>query len=295
MLFLGNLVSCVSLLPPESVPVYPELDRRLFSALSQLCVARPEFRRLLPGIANTAVTAVLEEKTLATLVQLADEMDVDIDACTSKQEIVEVLLSSGKSLRAPSPGTGGGGPALENRSMVDLCLLAQEKDVDITPCRGQAIRILQASGKELQPTRDGSTDLVALVSLFGMTLGGGQTRTGWARFVTPHDCVEKADVDGDADRIIKLSLSKKGLTGALCFFALFQECSSRQNICQFSRRPHMHIFNVVVACGGEMFPTKTLVLLTHVFVASPGPIQAVIGNMTALGFLHLQDNHLNGE
>lgn len=167
--FLMNLVSCVSILPPESAPIFPELDGRLLPAFSQLCVAEPGLGRMYPAVAGVAVRATLEEQTMKRLIQLADEVDVDVDICTSKVEIVETLLASGKSLE-PSPATGDRA-LLESQSMLDLCVLAEEKCVDITLCKGQAIRILLRSGKGLEPRRDTETDRAALMAFFGATNG----------------------------------------------------------------------------------------------------------------------------
>lgn len=145
--FLINLVSCVSVLPPENVPVFPELDSRLLPAFSQLCVAQPDLRQMYPAVAGVAAKVMLEGKTLKGLVQLADEVDVDIDNCTSKDHVVQALLTSVKSLE-PGPATGDRA-ALENQSLLDLCLLAQQHGVDMGRCKNEAIRSILGSGKGL--------------------------------------------------------------------------------------------------------------------------------------------------
>lgn len=96
--FLINLVSCVSVLPPESVPIFPHLDSRLLPAFGRLCVAESELRRTYQGVAIMASRAILEAMTMKTLFGLAEEVHVDVDNCTSKDQVVENLLISDKSL-----------------------------------------------------------------------------------------------------------------------------------------------------------------------------------------------------
>lgn len=85
-------------LPTDDVPVLPRLDKRLLPAFGALCAAEPELRRLYPAVAGAAVRAMLESKSMKGLFQLADEIDVDVEDCTSKDAVVQALLTSGKSL-----------------------------------------------------------------------------------------------------------------------------------------------------------------------------------------------------
>lgn len=222
MSFLVNLVSCVCAFPPENVPVFPELDSRLLPAFSQLCVAQPDLRLMYPGVAGVAAKALLEERTLKRLVQLADEVNVDIDNCASKEQVVETLLASGGSLE-PGPATGDR-TVFENHSMLDLCVLAQEKDVDISLCKDQAIRILLGSGKGLQPRRDAETDRAALMTFFVATYGPSWAiSTGWGTSAAVSEW-HGVTVDGSG-RVTELRLGYNKLTGALnC-------CLSKDSLC----------------------------------------------------------------
>lgn len=126
--FLLNLVSCVCVLPPDNVPVVPALDSRLLPAFGALCAAEPELRRLYPDVGNAVVKAMLKEKTIYGLMELAMEVDEDVTSCESKEEIIQILLASEKVLlpggatgddtlveedvRSPLPSGKGAGPAV---------------------------------------------------------------------------------------------------------------------------------------------------------------------------------------
>eukprot|EP00903_Cladosiphon_okamuranus_P009444 g9004.t1 len=111
--FLLNLVACVCVLPSETTPVLPKLDKRLLPAFGALCAADPELRAMYPAVAGVAVSAMLETKTMKGLFQLAEEVDVGVDTCISKYAVVQALLVSGKSLVLSPHGATSDRAALE--------------------------------------------------------------------------------------------------------------------------------------------------------------------------------------
>lgn len=179
--FLLNLVACVRVLPPESTPVFPKLDKRLLPAFGTMCAADPELRGMYPVVAGVAVTAMLEAKTMKGLFHLVDKVGVDIDNCTSKDAVVQTLLSSGKSL-VPS----------------------SVMNARVTP---------PAQAAPAAPVRDAATDRGVLVEFFNDT--GGQSwknNTGWGTSA-PLGEWYGVTVDGQ-DRVVKLTLQKNNLKGA---------------------------------------------------------------------------------
>lgn len=84
----------------------PKLDKRLLPAFGALCAADPQLRGMYSVVADIAVRAMLEAKTMKGLFQLADEVDIDVDSCTSKEAVVQTLISCSKSL-VPSSATRG--------------------------------------------------------------------------------------------------------------------------------------------------------------------------------------------
>ena len=209
--FLLNLVSCVCVLPPTGTPVLPSLDKRLLPAFGALCAAEPELRELYSVVAAVALRAMLEAKTTKGIFQLADEVGVDVDDCTSKDAVVQAMLASGKCL-LPGPATGDRA-VLETQSMLELCVLARDMDVDITLGKKQVIRMILASGKRLEPLQNATTDRAALLVLFGATNGRSwKKNTGWGTS-RPLGEWYGVVVDGGG-RVIKLILNDNNLAGA---------------------------------------------------------------------------------
>lgn len=89
--------------------------------------------------------------------------------------------------RYPEVGNMSVGAALEGKSMLDLCMLARENDVDITHCdKTPVIRALVSSGKAIGgkamavPVQPATTDRDALMELFNSTKGPlWSTSTAW--------------------------------------------------------------------------------------------------------------------
>ncbi|CAB1108795.1 unnamed protein product [Ectocarpus sp. CCAP 1310/34] len=210
--FLLNLVSCVCALPPVAEPVLPDLDKRLLPAFGTLCATEPEIYRMYPEVGGVAARALLAIQTMRDLFELADEVDVDVAKCTSKDEVIQILLASGKALfRAPATGVKA---MLEGQTVSDLWLLARENDVDMDRCKPLVIKILLGSGKDLKPTRDASTDRAALLALFIATNGPSWKKgTAWG---TSAPLGEWYGVTVDDDgRVSQLELGDNGLSGAL--------------------------------------------------------------------------------
>ncbi|CBN75537.1 conserved unknown protein [Ectocarpus siliculosus] len=210
--FLLNLVSCVCALPPVAEPVLPDLDKRLLPAFGTLCATEPGIYRMYPEIGGVAARALLASQTMRDLFELADEVDVDVARCTSKDEVIQILLGSGKALfRAPATGVEA---KLESQTMLDLCQLAREKDVDIDRYKTHVIKILLGSGKDLNPTRDASTDRAALLALFIATNGPSwTTSTAWGT-AAPLGEWYGVTVDDDG-RVSQLELRENGLSGVI--------------------------------------------------------------------------------
>ncbi|CAN0185850.1 unnamed protein product, partial [Ectocarpus fasciculatus] len=176
--FLLNIVSCVRALPPESVPVLPNLDKRLLPAFGALCSAEPELRRMYHTVAGVAVRAMLEQQTMKGLFHLAEEVDVDVDACTTKESVVQALLVSGK------------------------CLLPSGA------ASGQAV----IKANPPPPPRDARTDRAALMELFNATKGlSWKNNTGWGTS-TPLRQWHGVKVDSTG-RVTSLDLEKNNLSG----------------------------------------------------------------------------------
>lgn len=179
--FLLNLVACVRVLPSESTPVLPKLDKRLLPAFGALCAGDPELRGVYPVVAGVAVRAMLEAKTMRGLFQLADELDVSVDSCTSKDAVVQALLESGKSLAPISPVV-----------------------------KGSALPGPQAVPASAQGA---TTDRGALVALFNATGGPSwNNNTGWG---TPAPIGKWHGVTANREgRVAKLDLRGNNLNGA---------------------------------------------------------------------------------
>ncbi|CBJ33668.1 Hypothetical leucine rich repeat protein [Ectocarpus siliculosus] len=190
--FLLNIVSCVRALPPESVPVLSNLDKRLLPAFGALCSAEPELRRMYHTVAGVAVRAMLEQQTMKGLFQLAEEVDVDVDACTSKESVIQALLASGKCL-LPSGATSGQAVIKSNPPV---------------PTRVSPVKAMPA------PVRDARTDRTVLMELFNTTKGPSwTTSTAWG---TSSSLGEWYGVTVNAEgRVTKLDLEKNNLTGPI--------------------------------------------------------------------------------
>lgn len=202
--FLLNLVSCVCVLPPES-EVLPCLDKRLLPAFGVLCAAEPELRQLYPSLADVSVIAMLEEKTMKSLIQLAEEADVDVDSCTCKDQLVQNLLASKKSL-------------VVNRVAEATETPPFPLERDRTPAAAEPARV--------PPVGDASTDRAALMALYSATngppvkrqllglveKGGWSNRQGWG---TSRPLAEWHGVAvDDLGRVVKLELVANNLRGA---------------------------------------------------------------------------------
>eukprot|EP00752_Nemacystus_decipiens_P006605 g5942.t1 len=179
--FLLNLVACVCVLPSESVPVLPKLDKRLLPAFGALCAADPELRAMYPVVAGVSVRAMLEAKTMKGLFQLAEEVDVNVDTCTSKGEVVQALLASGKSL---VPGSAMKGRALPGPQPVSASV------------------------------QDATTDRAVLMGLFNATGGPSwKSNTGWGTSA-PLGEWHGVTVDGEG-RVVELDLWDNSLYGTI--------------------------------------------------------------------------------
>ncbi|CAM9931760.1 unnamed protein product, partial [Ectocarpus fasciculatus] len=187
--FLLNIVSCVRALPPESVPVLPNLDKRLLPAFGALCSAEPELRRMYHTVAGVAVRAMLEQQTMKGLFHLAEEVDVDVDACTTKESVVQALLVSGKRL-LPS-GAASGQAVIKANPPV--------------PTRVYPAKAIPA------PVRDARTDRAALMELFNATKGSSwKNNTGWGTSA-PLGQWHGVKVDGTG-RVTSLDLHENSLS-----------------------------------------------------------------------------------
>ncbi|CAM9644029.1 unnamed protein product [Ectocarpus fasciculatus] len=190
--FLLNMVSCVCAFPPESVPVLSNLDTRLLPAFGALCSAEPELRCMYPKVAGTAVAAMLEQKTIRDLLHVADTVGVDVDSCTSKETMVQALLSSGKCL-LPSGAASG---------------QAVIKATPPVPTRVYPAKAIPA------PVRDARTDRAALMELFNATKGSSwKNNTGWGTSA-PLGQWHGVKVDGTG-RVTSLDLSQNNLSGPI--------------------------------------------------------------------------------
>ncbi|CAM9974635.1 unnamed protein product [Ectocarpus sp. 4 AP-2014] len=318
--FLINLVSCVSVLPPENVPVFPELDSRLLPAFSQLCVTQPDLRQMYPAVAGVAAKVMLEGKTLKGLVQLADEVDVDIENCTSKDHVVQALLTSVTSLE-PGPATGDRA-ALESQSLLDLCLLAQQYGVDMGRCKSEAIRSILGwekglkvrvpssvnpgkglepripssvhSGKGLEPRapssekgpgprRDSATDRAALAGLFQATNGRAWTNNaGWGTS-TPLSKWHGVEVNVEG-RVAQLRLGRNNLRGRVP--SVLGQLTALQELILYGN----HLSGPIPPALGELSALEYLDLGSNGLF---GPIPMALGGLTALRKIGLSRNQLH--
>lgn len=172
--FLLDVVSCVSVLPPENVLVLPKLDKRLLPAFAFLCASEPMLCRSYPEVGGATVKPMLDGKTMLDLCLLTREVDVDISSCTSKEAVIEALFMSGKPLKPA-------GPALP--------------DVAVTPMG------------------DAASDRAALMALYNATGGPSWKRNaGWGTSAPLLDWHGVA-VDGGG-RVSKLDLYDNNLKGA---------------------------------------------------------------------------------
>lgn len=226
--FLLNVVSSVCVLPPEKEPVLPHLDKRLLPALGALCSAEQELRLVYPKLARIAVKAMLEEKTIRGLLKLADEVDVDVETCSSKAEMVEALLDSGKSL-VTRPATASTTLLLKNASVetpVDPEMPATSPQPDApntgeavpefvssTPSNSQKISTVHPGKPGTAPPPECASNREALSAFFESTHGPSwKNSTAWGTSA-PLGEWHGVTVD-DAGRVVKLALQNNKLTGA---------------------------------------------------------------------------------
>ncbi|CAB1105732.1 unnamed protein product [Ectocarpus sp. CCAP 1310/34] len=195
--FLLNVVSCVCVLPPENVPVLPELDSRLLPAFGALCASEPELRRLYPDVGGAAVKAMLEEKTMQSLFELATEVGADVTACTSKDGVIEILSTSERDL-VPTQATA--------------CKGVVEEVVRTPLPSGKGPAPAVVAPIPAPPVGSTSTDMGALMALYFQTngppekkgrlwaaaKGGWRNRRGWGTFAPlgdwykrPPRCVDR--------------------------------------------------------------------------------------------------------
>ncbi|CAM9898817.1 unnamed protein product [Ectocarpus sp. 4 AP-2014] len=219
--FLLNVVSCVCVLPPEDVVVLPELDGRLLPAFGALCASEPELRRLYPDVGGAAVKAMLEEKTMQSLFELATEVGADVTACTSKDGVIEILSTSERDL-VPTQATACKGVVEE----VVRTPLPSEK--------GSAPAVVAPI--PAPPVGCTSTDIAALLTLYLQTngppekkgrlwtteKGGWRNRRGWGTSAPLGDWYG-VTVDSGG-RVIELNLSGNDLRGALIAWPVVGDC-----------------------------------------------------------------------
>ncbi|CAM9388126.1 unnamed protein product [Ectocarpus fasciculatus] len=193
--FLLNIVACVHALPPENVPVLSNLDKRLLPAFGALCSAEPELRRMYPKVAGAAVGAMLEQQSMRDLFHLADMVGVDVECCTSKDAVLQALMSSGKDL-LPSGATS------------DTSGQAVAKSNPPVPTHAYPVKAVPT------PVRDARTDCIALMELFSNTNGPSwKNSRAWG---TSHLLGEWHGVTVNAEhRVIELDLERNNLRGPI--------------------------------------------------------------------------------
>lgn len=221
MSFLLNVVSCVCVLPPEDVLVLPELDSRLLPAFGALCASEPELRRLYPDVGGAAVKAMLEEKTMQSLFELATEVGADVTACTSKDGVIEILLTSERDV-VPTQATTYKGVV---------------EEVVRTPLptgKGPAPAVVAPI--PAPPVGSTSTDFAVLMTLYIQTngppekkgrlwtaaKGGWRNRRGWGTSAPLGDWYG-VTVDSRG-RVIELKLSDNDLRGASIAWPVVGDC-----------------------------------------------------------------------
>lgn len=197
--FLLNLVACVCVLPSENTPVFPKLDKRLLPVFGALCAADAELRGMYPAVAGAAVRTTLEAKSMKSLFQLADEVDVDVEDCTNKGAVVRALAASGKSL-VP-------GPAMRRSSKME------KKRNAVTPVQAppapDVVAPVQAAPA---PARGATTDRAALVAFFYATNGPSWKKLEAWGTSAPLGGWHGVAVDG-AGRVAQLDLREVNLNG----------------------------------------------------------------------------------
>ncbi|CAM9600789.1 unnamed protein product [Ectocarpus sp. 4 AP-2014] len=259
--FLLNIVSCVCAFPPESVPVLSNLDKRLLPAFGGLSSANPELRRLYPKVAGTAVAAMLEQKTIRDLLHLADMVGVDVDSCTSKEAMVQALLSSGKGL-IPS-------------SVPTAWAVVKASNVFQT---GPPMAVSA-------PQQDATTDRSALMELFNAMKGSSwKNNTGWGTSV-PLQQWHGVTVDGTG-RVTTLILSENNISGPIPP-ALGGMTALRMLRLDFNK--------LSGAIPPELGGLTALTRLDLDNNNLSGPIPSALGGLTALQMLNLWNNKLSGE
>lgn len=171
----------------------------LLNLVSCVCVLPPEAAPIFPDLDRRLLPA------MGTL-------------CASEPELCR---------RYPEVGNMSLGAALERKSMLDLCMLAQENDVDITHCdKTPVIRALVSSGKAIgskamaTSVQHATTDRVALMELFNSTKGPSwRNSTAWG---TSAPVGEWHGVSVSSEgRVTSLHLRDNNLAGT--FEVLFME------------------------------------------------------------------------
>lgn len=194
----GTLANIVKKLAPfwvdPAVLATPDGKRvtsMLLSLVSSVCVFPPESEPVLPR---------LDQRLLRAFGTL----------CESEPELYR---------KYPEVGGVSTTAVLEGKSLLDLCLLARDHDVDISRCdKTEVVRTLVASGTSLSSalvpmTRIATMDRAALMELFTATDGSSwKNKQGWG---TTDDIGtwHGVTVEDDGGRVVKLDLSDNNLKG----------------------------------------------------------------------------------
>lgn len=211
--FLLDLVASVHILPPEDEDVLSKLNPGLLPAIGTVCTAVPELQQEYPCLAGIAMRAMLEDKTMPDLCRLAEEVSVNIDSCSSKDDIIQVLLACGKDLFSSSRSSGK--------------VMAPEEAAETT----QDLAL-----------RDATTDGAALVCFYDAT--GGTSWRKDTRWGTSAPLGNWYGVTADGGgRVVKLSLGGifygNNLTGGFPLLSRLLRTTARRS-CFLSKLRFTH-------------------------------------------------------
>lgn len=192
--------------------------------------------RLAPFWANSAPAATPERtKTLLFLLNIVSCVGVlppDSEAalpCLDKRLLpaLGVVCAGDPALCRAYPEVGALAvrTMIEDKTLLDLCLLAREMDVDTTHCstKTEVIQALLSCGKPLlaspatpvaiAPPQSATTDRVALMALYNATGGPSwKNKTSWGTTATLGQWYG-VTVDNEG-RVTALQLESNNLTGA---------------------------------------------------------------------------------
>lgn len=172
------------------------------------------------------------QKTLSVLLSLVssicvyppESMDILPDLNKDLLTAFGALCATNPELRREYPDLAGISTTafLQGKAILDLCQLARENDVDLSPCdKTEIVHTLVASGKALAPAmaestvesvEDDPTDRAALMALFSATNGESwENNEGWG---TTSSIGEWHGVTVNNDgRVIDLDLRENRLEG----------------------------------------------------------------------------------